>query len=342
MACGFHIDARYAAHENPPGHPERADRIRFLLPLAESLAESGIPVIATDRRAGDEDLLRVHSGDHVERMRATAGRVRALDPDTFTSEASHETALLAAGAALEMVDRVAAGTVSSGFVAARPPGHHAEAERAMGFCLFNNIAVAARYLVERHGVERVLVVDWDVHHGNGTQWAFYDDDRVLFVSLHQYPFYPGTGSVEETGEGRGAGYTVNVPLPAGCNDADYMHAFRSLVEPAARRFAPQFVLVSAGFDAHRADPLGAMRVTEAGFDAMAAAVMQVAGASAEGRAVCLLEGGYDLQALRDSVETVVRRLHTLGAATPIAGSPSAAARAAVDRVVAVHGARWGL
>ncbi|MDH3196929.1 MAG: histone deacetylase [Candidatus Krumholzibacteria bacterium] len=342
MACGFHIDARYAAHENPPGHPERADRIRFLLPLAESLAESGIPMIATDRRAGDEDLLRVHSGDHVERMRATAGRSLSLDPDTFTSEASHETALLAAGAALEMVDRVMNGTFACAFAAVRPPGHHAESERAMGFCLFNNVAVAARHLLDAHGLERVLIVDWDVHHGNGTQWAFYDDDRVLFVSLHQYPFYPGTGSVEETGDGRGAGFTVNVPLPAGCDDADYMHAFGSVVDPIARRFAPQFVLVSAGFDAHRADPLGGMRVTETGFDAMAAAVMGIAGASAEGRVVCLLEGGYDLQALRDSVDTVVRRLHAGGAGAAVSGAPGASARRAVERVIEVQGTHWEL
>jgi acetoin utilization deacetylase AcuC-like enzyme len=216
----------------------------------------------------------------------------------------------AAGGVLDMVDRVMAGEFNNAFAAIRPPGHHAESGTAMGFCLFNNIAVAAAHALEHHRVERVLVVDWDVHHGNGTQQIFWDDPRVLFVSLHQYPFYPGTGAATETGGPNAVGRTVNVPMSAGCGDEEYVAAFQHIVRPVAEAFAPQLVLVSAGFDAHASDPLGGMRVSDAGFAAMADAVLGMAVTAAGGRCVAVLEGGYNVDALQRCVEVVLRRMQT--------------------------------
>lgn len=212
-----------------------------------------------------------------------------------------------------MLDALAAGEYRNGFTLVRPPGHHALRDRGMGFCLFNTAAIGARYLQKAHGAKRVAVVDWDVHHGNGSQDAFYDDPSVLFLSTHQYPYYPGTGAVDEVGSGAGEGYTVNVPLPAGCGDDEYLAVFREVVAPVIERYAPDWLLVSAGFDSHRADPLGAMNVTERGFGVMADALLELARKHAGGRAAFLLEGGYDLPALRNSVAAVLERMKSDGA-----------------------------
>jgi acetoin utilization deacetylase AcuC-like enzyme len=300
------IDEAFLDHETPAGHPERADRIRRLLSHDALFARAGVVRMAAGRKATRDELLLVHTPAHVDRVAATGGKPHvAFDPDTHTSDLSYQTALLAAGGVLAVIDAVVRGEAVRAFALVRPPGHHAEDDRAMGFCLFNNVAVGARYLIERHGLERVLVVDWDVHHGNGTQQIFYDDDRVLYASLHQYPLYPGTGAERETGVGRGEGFTVNVPVAAGGGDEEYAAALRTVVLPAAERFRPQFVLVSAGFDAHRDDPLASLRVTEAGFAAMTSLLMDIAGRLCEGRLVAVLEGGYDLEALARSVEAVV-------------------------------------
>jgi acetoin utilization deacetylase AcuC-like enzyme len=221
---------------------------------------------------------------------------------------SYRVARLAVGGALAAVDAVTRDQVRNAFTAVRPPGHHALRDRAMGFCLFNNIAIAARYVQEHHGLERVLIVDWDVHHGNGTQAIFYEDPTVLYFSTHQYPFYPGTGAANETGAGAGLGFTVNAPLPAGSGDEEITTAFRGKLIPAAEAFRPQFVLVSAGFDAHRDDPLALLRVTEAGYAALTGIVLDLADRFAGGRLVSLLEGGYNLQALARSVEAHLRVL----------------------------------
>jgi acetoin utilization deacetylase AcuC-like enzyme len=232
----------------------------------------------------------------------------AFDLDTYASEASYRTALLASGSLLQLADAMVSGDINNGFALVRPPGHHAEANRAMGFCLFNNVAICARYLQHAHGMERILIVDWDVHHGNGTQNSFYPDRNVLFISLHQYPHYPGTGSHGESGCGDGAGYTVNIPLPAGMGDAEYTSAFTRIVDPVARQYAPQFILISAGFDCHVQDPLGGMQLTEAGFRAMTRILMRIARDYAAGRIAAVLEGGYSLQALQDSVFSVIDEL----------------------------------
>jgi acetoin utilization deacetylase AcuC-like enzyme len=303
---GVHIDELYLRHVMPPGHPERGDRIRRLLDHRPLFELAGVLRVKAGRAATDEELARVHDREYIERIASTAGKPNVmLDPDTHTSEFSYDTALHAAGGVVEMIDSVMSGNVDNGVVLVRPPGHHAEAGRAMGFCLFNNIAIGARHLTELHRLDRVLIVDWDVHHGNGTQRSFYDDRRVLYLSIHRHPYYPGTGSMHESGHGDGEGFTVNIPLPAGCGDAEYLAAFHEIVHPVAMQYRPQFVLVSAGFDAHGNDPLGGMRVTESGYAAMTSILMGAARDCSEGKIVAVLEGGYDLEALASSVEAMV-------------------------------------
>jgi acetoin utilization deacetylase AcuC-like enzyme len=255
-------------------------------------------------------LETVHTPRHVDRLAQVApeqGHVY-LDADTPMAPGSYRAALQAVGGTLAAIDAVMDGRVANAFCAVRPPGHHAEPSRAMGFCLFNNVAVGARYIQQRYGLARVLIVDWDVHHGNGTQAAFYNDPTVLYVSLHQYPWYPGTGSVEEVGAGPGEGYTLNLPMAAGRGDDEYLAAFDLRIRPVVRDFAPDFVLISAGFDAHRDDPLAMMAVTEFGYRTMTAFVKAWAADTARGRVVSCLEGGYNLSALADSVEIHVRTL----------------------------------
>ena len=313
---GLAIDRRHLEHTNPAGHPERVERMQILLDLVQEIESDGI-VRLSPRPATIEELEWVHTSECVEAVAASARRrVTRFDPDTSAVPASYETARLAVGGALAAVEAVVAGRADNAFALVRPPGHHAEADRPMGFCLFNNVAVAARYVQRRCDLERVAIVDWDVHHGNGTQHAFEDDPSVLYISLHQYPFYPGTGAAHEIGRGAGEGFTVNLPMPAGCGDAEYLDLFAGVVDPVLRRFDPQFLLISAGFDAHYADPLGSMRVTEAGFAAMTHVLLRAAEACCAGRLVAVLEGGYDLNGLKDSVRGVIHQMRLGGAAAP--------------------------
>jgi acetoin utilization deacetylase AcuC-like enzyme len=288
---------RFGEHTTPPGHPERPERAEVFDQVASAWSDKGGKVIQP-RPATREELLRVHDAAHVDAMEATSGRAVMLDADTFTSPESYGIALLAAGAAVQAADH-ALDTKETAFALVRPPGHHAERDKAMGFCLFNNIAVAAAAAVAR-GLSRVAVVDIDVHHGNGTQWMFYADPKVLYVSTHQFPFYPGTGAADETGTGAGKGFTFNVPLAAGATDADYAAAYRTIAG-VLEEYSPELLLVSAGFDAHADDPLASMRMTAAGY---AAVVKSLADTAA--RAGCpmalVTEGGYDLDALRACLE----------------------------------------
>jgi len=294
----------YLAHQTGLTHPERPERAQAIV---EHLGQTGLMkdlVAIEPRRADREWLETVHSPAYIDRVQeyCRSGRAIIDSMDTPISPRSYEISVLAAGGALAAVDSVVDGTVSSAFCAVRPPGHHALRDVAMGFCLFNNVAIAARYVQERHGLRRVLIVDWDVHHGNGTQDAFYDDPSVFFFSIHQYPFYPGTGSAAETGRGEGTGYTLNAPMQAGAGDDDYQRVFDETVAERVATFRPDFILISAGFDAHRADPLGGMSLTESGYARLTGMVHAWASDLCGGRLVSVLEGGYDLGALARSAE----------------------------------------
>jgi acetoin utilization deacetylase AcuC-like enzyme len=265
----FYDDPLFLKHDAGSGHPERPERLHA---VRRGLTEAGLLarlVHTPPRPATTEELLRVHTDAHVA--------------------------------------RVLAGVAESAFCAVRPPGHHAESDRAMGFCLFNNVAVGAAQALHR-GVKRVLIIDWDVHHGNGTQEIFYEDPRVLYVSSHAYPFYPGTGSLDEMGEGAGTGFTVNLPLPIGTGDRQYARLYRDIVAPVGRAFAPQLVLVSVGFDPHALDPLAGMILTERGFGELTDVCLEIAGAACGGRIVFVLEGGYDMTAIAASSAVLARRL----------------------------------
>lgn len=298
---------RFVDHVTPVGHPESPERAQVLEAVAAAFKEAGGEVIEP-RSATDADLLRVHTQEHVDAVVATRGRATMIDEDTFTSPDSEAIARLAAGAAITGVDRVLDGPRGSRALAlVRPPGHHAEADRAMGFCLYSNIAVGAAYARSR-GCERVAIVDYDVHHGNGTQWIFYEDPTVLFASSHQYPFYPGTGAASERGRGRGLGLTLNIPLAAGAQDAEIEQKYTTQVLPALREFKPDLLMVSAGFDAHEMDPLGQLRMTTEGFGLLTKMLVSAADELCEGRMVLVTEGGYDLKALGDSLNAVIAAL----------------------------------
>jgi acetoin utilization deacetylase AcuC-like enzyme len=296
-------DALFLRHDPGPEHPECPARLERILSLLESH-----PIPGTERRAPrpatDEELAAVHSPRLLEALRGLRGRSTSLDPDTAMSPDSYDAAVLAAGASVQAVEEVMAGRAQNAFALVRPPGHHAEPDQAMGFCLLNNAAIAAE-AARRLGAERVLLFDWDVHHGNGTQAAFWTRRDVLYMSAHQFPYYPGTGTPKEIGEGEGLGYTVNCGLPGGSGDADYGALCERLFLPVARAWRPDLVLISAGFDAHREDPIGGMVVTERGFAAMCTAFQHLARDFCGGRLVLLLEGGYSLEGLSRSVHACV-------------------------------------
>ena len=294
---------RFADHLTPPGHPERLERAEVMQVVTSEFARSG-GVVREPRGATEEELARIHDREYISLISETAGRATALDADTFTSPDSYEVALLAAGAAIECVDIVLERQGRRALAMVRPPGHHAERNRAMGFCLFNNIAVAAAHARAR-GVSRVAIVDYDVHHGNGTQWSFYDDPSVLFVSSHQYPYYPGTGAATDIGTGDGTGFTINLPMGAGATDGDYELAYRTVAFPVLRQFRPELILVSAGFDALEDDPLGGMRVSAGGFARLTADLCAIADECCHGRVVAVTEGGYDLAGLAGCLRAVV-------------------------------------
>src|SRR6476660_879696 len=294
---------RFAEHQTPPGHPESPERAAVMDVVANEWRRRKGEVVAP-REATLEQLARVHDTGYLKRIEETAGVAMALDPDTYTSPETYEIARLAAGAGIDAVERVMSGRNTRALALVRPPGHHAERSRAMGFCFYNNVAVAAAH-AQTLGAGKVAIVDYDVHHGNGTQHIFERDASVLYCSVHQYPYYPGSGPASDVGEGDAAGLTVNVPLEAGATDDDYHQVFDEMVVPVVRAFRPELILVSAGFDAHEHDPLGGMRLTTAAFGAMTMALRVVADEYSEGRLVAVTEGGYDLRALRDSLIAIV-------------------------------------
>jgi acetoin utilization deacetylase AcuC-like enzyme len=317
MKTGVVKDLRYAEHDMGPGHPESPERIRAVYEKLEKerSLDSLIPI--PPRPATEKEIAFIHTQEYIEQIRETAGRERTfLDPDTSTSPRSYEVALLAAGGLIEAADRILEAKVQNAFALVRPPGHHAEASQAKGFCIFNNVAVAAQYLVEKRGIRRLLIVDWDLHHGNGTQNAFYSRSDVLFFSTHQFPYYPGSGHWSEVGRGKGEGFTVNVPLTPGKTDDDFLFIYRRVLSPIASAFKPEFILVSAGFDIFAGDPLGGMEVSTTGFGTLAAELMSLAGQTAHDRLLLTLEGGYNLFGLQDGVVSVLRALSGLMPGSP--------------------------
>jgi len=313
---GLLWDEVYLRHlAGDTGHPERPER---LTAIRTGLEQAGLLSALTRvavRRVTDDELALAHDRRYIELTRRELSNVSGLKDlstgDTLVSHDSFDTARAAAGGVLNAADAVVAGRLRNAFCAVRPPGHHATQNRGMGFCIYNNVAVAARYLQRVHGVARVLIVDWDYHHGNGTQDIFYEDDSVFYFSTHHYGAYPGSGSASETGRGRGAGTTLNVPLPPGAGDADILRAFEDRLVPAARAFKPNFVLISAGFDGMRRDVLGRFDVTPQGFAAITRVVVDIASQLCEGRLVSVLEGGYRLDGLADSVTAHVTALRAL-------------------------------
>jgi acetoin utilization deacetylase AcuC-like enzyme len=313
---------RFEEHMTPPGHPERMERAHVFDAAAARWREQGGRAEAP-RPATREELARVHVEAYLDALESTRGRAVMLDPDTFTSPESLEIAALAAGGAVRAVEH-ALEQREAAFALVRPPGHHAEGDRAMGFCLYNNAAVAAAAALAR-GVERVAVVDIDVHHGNGTQWMFYGEPRVLYISTHQFPFYPGTGAADETGDRAGRGFTVNVPMEAGCTDADYSLVYRGLIAPVLAEYTPQVLIVSAGYDAHEDDPLASMRMSAAGYGAI---LSDVVTAVPSAPLALVTEGGYALAALAACLEASFAVVDQRGTAAVVSGPQAAQGAAA--------------
>lgn len=301
---GFLYHPDYLKHDTGIGHPERPQRLQTVV---KHLLSTDLWKKLQHLRpspAQREWLVSVHPEQYVEmiKRRCHAGETVLDTGDTHVCRESFDVALVSAGAVLQAVDLVKTNQLNSAFCAVRPPGHHAETSRVMGFCLFNNVAIGARYAQKKFGVERVAILDWDVHHGNGTQEIFYEDPSVFYISLHQYPYYPGTGAANETGRGRGEGFTLNCPMEAGSTEKEYFEAFRSKILPALHKFQPQLLMISAGFDAHKDDPLAQINLTEDSFAEMTKMMMEIASKYCEGKIVSVLEGGYNLEALARSVE----------------------------------------
>ncbi len=302
---GLLVDERYTLHDTGPGHPERAERLEA---IDRRLKSEGFYKRVERIKPAPADLdpiELIHDRTYIQRVRVTCKKGASFidTPDSAICPKSYDIALLAVGGILQLVDAVMTGKCANGFAAIRPPGHHAERNKSMGFCLFNNIAIAARYLQEKHDVGKVLILDWDVHHGNGTQHSTEEDPTIFFCSLHQHPStcYPGTGFPHEVGKGKGKGTVLNLPMAPGLGNDAYKEAFEKQFLPAANKFKPGFILVSAGFDAHARDPLASMNVTAEGFEYMAKATLDLAEKHCEGRVVSMLEGGYNLQALGECV-----------------------------------------
>ncbi len=329
----------YLRHDAGPWHPESPARLRAIYEL---LRESGLQqrlVAVEPRPAAAAEIQRVHSGDYFRRVAASEGRSLALDPDTHTSPDSYQAALLAAGGALALTEAVVAGELDNGFALVRPPGHHAERAQARGFCLFNNIAICASHAIAALGLSRVLILDPDLHHGNGTMHAFWDRADVLYISCHQYPFYPGTGALEDAGQGAGQGYTISVPLRTGMGDQEYGAILRDVFAPVAAAFEPELILVSMGYDMLATDPIGSMRLSPEGSAGLVGQMLDMAAGAAGGRLVLLLEGGYDVRGEAVAVGKCLQvLLGELDPPRPPAGAGKAAA--VIEQVQRLHGQRW--
>lgn len=302
----YHSD--YVNHDTGTGHPERPDRVRAGIQALQASDYWGQLHRIEPTHATVEQTRYAHSGDYIDHVRRCCEQEINLDYDTPVVKESFDIARLSTGGLLRAVDTVMAGTVRHAFALVRPPGHHATPSRSMGFCLFNNVAIAARYLQREHGIPKVAIIDWDVHHGNGTQDIFYADPSVFFFSIHQSPLYPGTGAANQTGSGNAVGTTLNAPVPPRSDIGTYVEAFEKVLTPALLDFSPDFILISAGFDAHRLDPLATIKLTGEGFATLTSIVLDIAAETSEGRIVSALEGGYSLKGLSESIVAHVGQL----------------------------------
>jgi acetoin utilization deacetylase AcuC-like enzyme len=341
---GILTDKRFLDHRPGPYHPESHRRLEALYAMLEERGMADRFQQVPAQRAEREELLLVHAPEYVDLVASTAGQEHcSLDPDTATSPGSYEAALLAAGGLNQAISGVISGELRNAFALVRPPGHHAEGHRAMGFCLFNNVAVGAKYAQRFHGLKRILIIDWDLHHGNGTQHTFEEDASVLYFSTHQYPYYPGSGALEQVGRAEGAGFTVNVPLAPGQDDTVYVGIFEKILRPVALEFDPELILVSAGFDIHADDPLGGMHITPEGFAALTRSILDTADACCEGKVVLTLEGGYDLKGLTASVKAVLNELSGQTKTDPagfISATDQGDLEPMMQKVIHVHGGYW--
>ncbi|MEW5817245.1 MAG: histone deacetylase [Spirochaetota bacterium] len=309
LKTGIVKDPAYLGHKTGPLHPETHKRLEVIYRMLSDSDVQSIFCEIDSREAKERELLYIHSGEYIRQVADTAGRMYSfLDADTPTSPGSYRAALRAAGGLCNAVMAVVKGELDNAFALVRPPGHHAEQNSGRGFCIFNNIAIAAEYARKELGTRKILIVDWDLHHGNGTQHAFETNSDILFFSTHRYPFYPGTGGFDENGAGKGEGYTINIPLSPGFGDAEYSIIYAQILKPIAFQFKPELVLVSAGFDIYRDDPLGGMKVTPNGFISLTKILMDIAAAFCGGKIVLTLEGGYDLEGLQQSVKAVIKTL----------------------------------
>jgi acetoin utilization deacetylase AcuC-like enzyme len=346
-SCAIVRDERYKDHIPDYPHVENAERLTVIYEALEEREIRGLWHLVEPRSATIEELRFIHTHSHIQRITATQNKnLTSLDADTQASALSYQVALLAVGGFLNLLEAIWRGNFQNGFALVRPPGHHAEADRAMGFCLFNNVAIGARYLTNVLGAKRVLIVDWDLHHGNGTQHSFEKDNDVLYFSIHQFPHYPGSGRHYEVGTGPGEGFTVNVPLSYGHGDETFIQIFTRLLQPIALQFKPGIILVSAGFDTHYLDPLGGLAVTESGFAILTRILKSIANTCCDGKLALTLEGGYHLGALKRSVKQVVLELCaekdpdqtiydlTEGISQQVAPE--------IERVVAIHRKYWDL
>lgn len=306
---GIVKDRRYLQHSTGFAHPESPERLAAIYEMLDNPLMEWKFTEIEPREATHQEIEMIHSPSYVDFIASTAGKRSVfLDPDTSTSPETYEIAKLAVGGVCNAIDAVMDGKVNNAFAFVRPPGHHAEKDTAAGFCVFNNIAIGAMHAIKKYDIKRILIIDWDLHHGNGTQHSFYGDQRILYFSTHQYPYYPGTGSAQEIGRGQGEYYTINVPLSMGAGDAVFVKIFRKILQPVALEYKPELILLSAGFDTHFQDPLGGMRVTPEGFAAMTRVLLNIADACCQGRFVAVLEGGYHLVGLTRSVKAVLEEM----------------------------------
>jgi acetoin utilization deacetylase AcuC-like enzyme len=340
MRTGIVKDWRYMKHDMGAFHVETPQRIQVIYKMIEEKIK--FPFLEIEPRlATEEELQLIHTPVYANSIKSTSGKERVhLDPDTSTSAQSYEVALLAVGGVLKAIDLILEEKIQNGFALVRPPGHHAEASKAMGFCLFNNIAIGAAYLLKKHGLKRILIVDWDLHHGNGTQHSFADSAEVLYFSTHQFPHYPGTGHWREVGDGNGEGYTVNIPLSPGKTDSDYIYIFKKILHPITTEYKPEFVLVSAGFDIYEGDPLGGMQITKEGFAALTNVLTDLAKEYAQNRILFALEGGYNLQGLQDGVEQVLCQLSGEGSKPSIDPIASSCTERELTPVIEIQKKYW--